>query len=218
MNRQEVIMPGAVELIMEAERHIRLGPFSRLLSVACGTGEIELYLARKFGCSVLGIDIGDWAVRKATDKAVKQGLPHLARFEVGDGAHLRCEAAGFDVVLCSGAICEFFDPGIRAFHRALKPGGRAVIVEVIWRKEGIPPEVELRWTEGRARISTLAENERLFGEKGFRSVLAREYHEPQWWESYYDDRGTAPNWQDERMNYSNHKDYVGLGLFVLEKE
>ena len=217
MIREEVIMPGGVELVQEAERHIQLNPGSRVLSVACGTGEIELYLARKYGCSVLGLDIGDWAVTKARKKAIEQGLQDKATFQLGDGADLRFDPATFDFVFCSGCICEFFEAGMKAFHQVLRAKGRAVIIEVIWRTNEVPSDVALCWTEGRAKVFTLADNEKAFVAQGFRTILAREYHEPRWWEAYYHDRGDAPHWQEERENYRKHQDYIGLGLFVLEK-
>ena len=58
ISREEVIMPGGVELTKEAEQHMGLGPPTTLLSVACGTGELELYLAEKYKCNVVGIDLG----------------------------------------------------------------------------------------------------------------------------------------------------------------
>jgi ubiquinone/menaquinone biosynthesis C-methylase UbiE len=211
-------MPGAVELVEEAEEHLCLSNTSRILSVACGTGEIELYLAAKYGCSVSGVDIGDWAVSKARKKADGRGLAHVARFDLGDGGKLTHEDASFDVVLCSGAICEFFDAGLAGFHRILKPQGLALIIEVVWRKEDVPSEVAFCWTGGRAQVFSVLENIRRFGEHGFKTLLAKEYDQPAWWEAYYDDRGTGPNWQQERMNYRKHRDFVGLGLFLLQRE
>jgi hypothetical protein len=45
--RQQAIMPGGIELTREAEPYLALDSFVTLLSVACGTGELELYLAAK---------------------------------------------------------------------------------------------------------------------------------------------------------------------------
>lgn len=50
ISRSEVIMPGGIELTQIAEDQMDLSSDSKLLSVACGTGELELYLAEKYGC------------------------------------------------------------------------------------------------------------------------------------------------------------------------
>jgi cyclopropane fatty-acyl-phospholipid synthase-like methyltransferase len=47
ISRSEVIMPGGIELTREAEGQLDIEADTRLLSVACGTGEIELFLAVK---------------------------------------------------------------------------------------------------------------------------------------------------------------------------
>ncbi|MBL7201822.1 MAG: hypothetical protein ISS56_16910, partial [Anaerolineae bacterium] len=56
IDHAEVIMPGGVELTLETEPYLALSPDTHLLSVACGTGELELYLAGRHGCRVFGVD------------------------------------------------------------------------------------------------------------------------------------------------------------------
>jgi ubiquinone/menaquinone biosynthesis C-methylase UbiE len=217
IRRPEVIMPGGIELTLEAERRLDIHPDNRLLSVACGTGELELYLAEKYGCSIEAIDIGEWAITRAREKVASRGLEHLVRFEIGDGNSLKFGAAVFDVVFCSGALGAFYDSGLKEFHRVLVPGGRAAIIEVIWRTERVPSSIQQRWTEGSAAILTIGGNHQAFEKQGFRVLFSKAYHEPSWWEAYYDDRGDATHWQEERASYRAHQDYLGLGVFILEK-
>lgn len=217
ISRKEVLMPGGIELTQEAEQYLSLQSNAKMLSVACGTGELELYLATKYGCKIIGIDIGEWAITRAKKKSTERGLEHLAEFEIGDGNALKFEASTFDVVFCSGAICEIFNNGLKEFHRVLKPKGRAVIIEVIWRREDVPKEIEHCWTGGTAHVLTMNGNQKAFTECGFRTLFARDHHEPSWWEAYYEDRGNGAHWQEEKKNYQKHQDYLGLGLFVLEK-
>lgn len=42
ISRQEVIKPGGIELTKETEQHMGLGPSTPILSVACGTEQLEL--------------------------------------------------------------------------------------------------------------------------------------------------------------------------------
>lgn len=217
IRRPEVIMPGGIELTLEAERHLDMHPDTKLLSVACGTGELELYLAEKYGCAIEAIDVGQWAIARAREKAASRRLEHLVQFEIGDGNSLKFGAATFDVVFCSGALSAFYHNGLRQFHRVLVPGGRAAIVDVIWRVERVPSSIQQAWTEGTAVILTLGGNHQALEQQGFRVLFSKAYHEPLWWEAYYDDRGEAPHWQQERANYRAHQDYIGLGVFILEK-
>jgi len=211
-------MPGGIELTQEAEPYLGLGPTTAMLSVACGTGELELYLAAKYGCPLTGIDLDEGFVRAAREKAAARGLGHLACFEIGDGNELDFGDATFDVVFCSGALCAFYHNGLREFYRVLKPGGRCAVTDVVWRHDQVPPEAVERWTEGTAHILTLAGNCAAFERQGFRTLFAQAYHEPAWWEAYYQDRGDAPHWDEERDHYRRDREHLGLGLWVARKE
>jgi len=214
--RQEVIMPGGIELTLEAERYIDVNPDTKLLSVACGTGELECYLAQKYRCTVIGIDINESFISRARKKVAVRGLDSLVQFKIGDGNSIEFDRDMFDIVFCSGALCEFFDNGLAEFHRVLKPKGKAVIIDVIWKIKQVPSDIEYYWTKRTAKVLTLEGNCQAFTSQGFKVLFAEAYDEPSWWEAYYDDRGDAPHWREERANYRVHKEYIALGLFVLE--
>ena len=217
IDRQEVIMPGGVEMLLETEHYLNLTSDTRLLSVACGNGELELYLAEKHGCAVTGVDTGEWGISRAREKAEARNLGDRAHFEKGDGTALRFADQTFHAILCSGALCAFFDRGLREFHRLLMPGGRALVLDVVWLRDPVPEDVVQCWTEGAATVLTREGNFEAFEERGFRVLDSKAYHQPAWWEAYYDDRGDAPSWQEERANYSAHQAYLGVGWFALEK-
>ncbi|MHA2168588.1 MAG: class I SAM-dependent methyltransferase [Candidatus Kariarchaeaceae archaeon] len=217
LNRSEVIMPGGIELAFEAESYLDLNPSAELLSVACGTGEIELYYARKYACQVVGIDTSENFISKAQSKAERYEINQIAKFLVGDGNNLEFPDECFDVVFCSGAICEFYYSGLKEFYRVLKSGGKAVIIEVVWTTKEIPNDVKKIWAGDTADIFTEEDNNRILRKNNFRVVFSHSYDEPSWWEAYYDDRGPAPRWEEERSNYRSHKKYLALGLFVIEK-
>ena len=218
IRRPEVIMPGGKELTLEAKRYLDISPKIRLLSVACGTGEIECYLAEKYRCQVVGIDISEKFISTAQKKVEIFSLSQLAQFKVGDGNALDFPDESFDVIFCSGALCVFFDNGLAEFHRVLKTGGRAAIIDAIWKTKQVPKDIEQFWTEeGTAEIRSLNGNGEAFTSRGFRVIFSKAYHKPSWWEAYYDDRGNAPTWQKERANYRAHRDHIALGLFIIKK-
>jgi len=210
-------MPGGIPLTLEAERHLDITPQTRLLSVACGTGEIECYFAEKYRCTVLGIDKSWDQIVKARKKAWDRGLNDLVTFTVGDGNALSVGAGTFDLVYCSGAFSDYLYNGLAEFHRVLRPGGRAVVIDIIWQKEPLPAHIEEYWRVGVGGVATLAGRCQDLAEHGFRTVFAQAYHEPSWWEAYYEDREPTRAWQTERAKYRLHKEYVAVGLFVMAK-
>src|SRR6185295_15243487 len=70
----------------EFYERLDVAPGSRLLDVACGSGQLALIAARE-GADVTGVDIAANLVANATARARAENLP--ARFEEGDAEGLR---------------------------------------------------------------------------------------------------------------------------------
>ena len=83
----------------EADRFVeRLGipSGSRVLDVACGTGNLAIPAARR-GAVVTGVDIAPNLVQQARERAAKEGVQ--AAFDEGDAEALPYADAAFDVVM-----------------------------------------------------------------------------------------------------------------------
>lgn len=217
IKREEVIMPGGKEITFDAEPYLNINVDKYLLSVACGTGEIECYLADKYQCQVVGMDLSEYFISRAQKKAFKHGLNHLVQFMIGDGNSLGFPDETFDSIFCSGALAAFFKNGLEEFHRVLKPRGRAAISEVIWTRKEISTEIKDWWTKRTAIILTHDENCQAFSKYSFQVVFSKDYHKTSWWEKFYEDRGNDPQWLEEKAKYRAHKKYLAIGLFILEK-
>ena len=83
---------GAVEFI----ERLHLKPGTRVLDVACGTGNLALPAARA-GAVVTGVDIAPNLLEQARQTAEREGLQ--AQFDEGDAEHLPYDDASFDVVV-----------------------------------------------------------------------------------------------------------------------
>ena len=97
---------------------------TRVLEVGCGTGGNACYLANKYGCTVVGVDIAEHMVEYAQRRAAELGLTDRVSFSVGDAYSPDFPDDSFDVVL-TVFVSQFLDPA-RAFPeflRVLKRGG-----------------------------------------------------------------------------------------------
>ena len=99
-----------------------LNPASRVLDVACGTGNVAIPLARA-GHEVTGVDIASNLITQARDRAAAEHLP--IRFDEGDAEQLPYPDGSFDaVVTMFGAM---FAPRpelvVAEMARVLRPGG-----------------------------------------------------------------------------------------------
>src|ERR1035438_10225671 len=140
--------PGGQRLTARLGEHLGLGPGSRVLDVASGKGESAIFLARQFGCEVVGVDFGPQSVREANSRAEAAQCDRLVRFVVGDAEHLDFPDAVFDAVICECAFCTFPDKRAAAseFARVVRPGGRLGMSDLT-RSGPLPKDLEglLSW-------------------------------------------------------------------------
>jgi len=121
---------------------------SRILNVGCGTGGNSCYLANRYGCTVVGIDIAEHMIEHARKRAEELGLTDRVTFQVGDAYDLQFPDASFDAVL-TVFVSQFLDPhrAYPGFLRVLAPGGHLGINEM-YRADDIPQEALSRVEEG----------------------------------------------------------------------
>lgn len=134
--------PGGDRLTEQLGRALSLSEADRVLDVACGNGHTALTLARKFGCSVVGVDYSADNVRRATEAARAAGVHQRVTFVQGDAEDLPIAAGAFDALVCECAFCTFPDKaaGAREMRRVLAPDGRLGLSDVTLERP-LPPEV-----------------------------------------------------------------------------
>ena len=117
-----------------AATEARVGPGSRVLDVATGTGDLALELAGRVvpGGEVIGSDFAEGMLDRARAKADALAAPVRPRFEWGDAMALPYEDATFDAATVGFGARNFEDlgRGLREMARVVRPGGRVVVLEI----------------------------------------------------------------------------------------
>ncbi len=118
--------PGGLRLTARLGEQLGLGPCVRVLDVAAGKGESAIFLAKQFGCQVVGVDLGTRNVEEANARAQAAQVASLVSFVEGDAERMDFPDASFDAVICECAFCTFPDKRAAAseFARVLRPQGR----------------------------------------------------------------------------------------------
>lgn len=108
------------------------GRGSRILDIACGSGEYLLRSAQRAGIHGVGIDLSPWMISAAHRRA-KEAAPALdpdatLGWKLGDASAFGVADVP-DIVVCVGAewVWHDFRGTARALASMLKPGGVAVI-------------------------------------------------------------------------------------------
>ncbi len=108
-----------------------LGPGSRVLDVATGTGDLAIELARRVapGGEVVGSDFSEAMLARARTKPKPVGAE--LRFEWGDALELPFADGTFDAATVGFGARNFSDlaRGLAEMARVVRPGGRVVVLE-----------------------------------------------------------------------------------------
>jgi SAM-dependent methyltransferase len=101
----------------------------RVLELGCGEGGTSVLLAKR-GASVFGIDLLDFRLDAARERAVQHKVTDAVQFALMDGMQLGFNDNTFDLVI-SKSVLVFTDHAViaRECYRVLKPEGKAIFIE-----------------------------------------------------------------------------------------
>jgi demethylmenaquinone methyltransferase / 2-methoxy-6-polyprenyl-1,4-benzoquinol methylase len=103
----------------------RVGPGSRALDVATGTGDLAIALAAR-GADVVGSDFSEGMLERARAKS------SAVRWEHGNALSLPYDDGSFDAATVGFGARNFseLEVGLREMARVVRPGGRVVVLEI----------------------------------------------------------------------------------------
>lgn len=132
--------PGGLRTTRRLGNLMGLKSASQVLDVACGNGTTAVFLAKEFGCEVVGVDYGGQNIATARALAEAEKVSGWVRFERSDAETLPFVNGSFDAIICECAFCTFPQKNMAAseFFRVLRSGGRLGMSDLT--REEILPE------------------------------------------------------------------------------
>ncbi|MFC2003204.1 class I SAM-dependent methyltransferase [Chloroflexota bacterium] len=123
----ETLRPGGLKLTTRLAEVAGIGANDTVLDIACGKGTTAFFLAREYGCHVIGIDLSDKMISSCRSKADEEKLADRVSFLRGDAESLPFRNGSFDTVIseCSFSLLPDKEIAARDIKRVLRLGGKA---------------------------------------------------------------------------------------------
>jgi len=134
---------GGHEATEELAGLCHIGEAAYVLDVGCGVGETPCFLAKRYNCHVMGVDILPRMVERSKERARKEGVVNRVKFQVADAQDLPFEADSFDAVMTESVTSfpEDKQLAVNEYVRVTRSGGYVGLAESTWLKTPPPPEL-----------------------------------------------------------------------------
>jgi arsenite methyltransferase len=171
---------GGLEATEAMVELCHIGEGKYVLDVGCGVGVTPCWIARRYGCKVMGVDILGEMVERSKERAKREGMPDRVEFRVADVQNLPFEDNLFDAVISESvtAFPEDKQRAVNEYARVTKPGGYVGLNESTWLKVPPPPEM-VAWASqdlgANVKPMTPSEWVGLLESAGLREIIATTY-------------------------------------------
>lgn len=134
---------GGLEATEELIELCHICEGSYVLDVGCGVGQTPCYIAKRYGCRLVGVDISERMIERSKERAEREGVADRVEFRVADAQDLPFEDGLFDAVITESVISfpEDKQQAVKEFARVTKQGGYIGLNESTWFKVPPPPEM-----------------------------------------------------------------------------
>jgi arsenite methyltransferase len=134
---------GGLEATEELVELCRIVEGSYVLDIGCGVGQTPCYIAKRYGCKVVGVDINEGMIERSRETAKREGVAGMTEFRVADAQSLPFMDGTFDAVITESVTVfpEDKRKTVREYTRVTKPGGYVGLNEATWLKTPPPPEI-----------------------------------------------------------------------------
>lgn len=140
----------------------------KVLYVGSGIGVGPTYIAKKYACIVVAVDISEKMLSWSRLRAKEEKVSHKTEFRYGNVLSLPFEDNCYDAVIVESVIVFVEEKGraIQECIRVVKPGGMVGLNETFWRDQPTAQEEEALTLQFGAKLPPLQTWETLWEESG----------------------------------------------------
>jgi 2-polyprenyl-3-methyl-5-hydroxy-6-metoxy-1,4-benzoquinol methylase len=133
-----VLHPGGLQGTKLLSERSGISENMTVLDAGCGSGSSSIFLAQRYGCKVVGIDIDQKSLIKAHKTAHKKGVLDRVSFRRMNIVDMSFEDQTFDGAICQATlIFTKKREALHAIHRKIRSDGFLGVIELAWKSE--PP-------------------------------------------------------------------------------
>ena len=121
----------------ELHRLCHLSEAKEIMEVGCGIGVGPAYIAKRFDCRVVAVDISEKMLAWARQRAQREGVLDRITFRQAGVRDLPLEDDRFDAVIVESVLAFVADKdaAVRELIRVIRPGGYLGLNESYWTQE-----------------------------------------------------------------------------------
>jgi ubiquinone/menaquinone biosynthesis C-methylase UbiE len=174
--KMKVLHPGGLHATRLLAERCKISSDLTILDGGCGSGRSDIFLAKRYGCRIVGVDIDPGTLLKAQAEAVSNDVGDRISFRVADANDLPFRDQTFDGAVFQAALI-FTDKAkaLQSVSQKVRPGGFLGVIELAWKK---PPKEtivsQVRDTLCSAAINTETHEDwmKMFQQFGFEVVYS----------------------------------------------
>lgn len=127
---------GGLKATKELVELCHIGKGKYVLDVGCGTGKTACYIAKEYGCKVMGIDILEKMIDRLKERAKREKVEDKVEFVVADAQNLPFRNDVFDIVIGEfiTGLLDDKEKGVNEYLRVAKAKGYIGLNEATWIK------------------------------------------------------------------------------------
>jgi len=122
------ISSGGAKVTKAFCERLKLNPNPHILDIGSGIGGADFYMAKKFGATIIGVDLTPLMVEIAQERAVEQNQKNVT-FLLDDVRNMEFDENSFDLIWSRDSFLHIpeKEETFRKFFRWLKPDGQLVL-------------------------------------------------------------------------------------------
>jgi arsenite methyltransferase len=133
--KMQVLHPGGLPATKVLAEKCKFSPDMTILDAGCGSGRSAIFLAKQYGCRIVGVDVEPFPLLKAQAEAISKGVGDRVAFRVADVNNLPFEDQTFDGVIFQAALIFTNKTTVLpAVYQKIRAGGFLGLIELAWKK------------------------------------------------------------------------------------